>query len=158
MEKNTPKNGKPDKNEKAVSTMEKYKLEAEYDKVILRRAGNSKRRRDEKGELILVPIPPPFSQNPANKWVEFEYDEQMEVWKRICVEAYCVGWLGFYDNENNISNHKIFCHWEDIQSEKNEGKDTREGGSKVTVYIDPGPQALAVPLSDPPKPPPPPMS
>lgn len=157
MEKTTLENNKPDQNEKAVSTMEKYKLEAEYDKLLLRRSGNSKRRRDEKGGLILVPVPPPF-KNPANIWVEFEYDEQMEVWQRICVEAYCVGWLGFYDNENNVTNHKIFCDWEDIQSEKNEGKDPPAEGSKVTVYIDPGPQTLAVALSDPPKPPPPPMS
>lgn len=158
MEKNALENSKPDQKEKAASTMEKYKLEAEYDKLLLRRAGNSKRRRDEKDELILVPVPPPFL-NPANIWVEFEYvNEPMEVWKRICVEAYCTGWLGFYDNENNVSNHKIFCHWEDFPNEKKEGKDPPARGSKVTVYIDPGPQALAVPLSDPPKPPPPPMS
>ena len=143
-----------------ISNMKKYKLESEYDKVLLRRSGNSKRRRDEKDDLILVPVPPPFSLVPENKWVEFKYEDgQMEVWKKICVEAYCIGWLDFYDNQNSVLNREIFFLWEDFQSEKSDGKDDpSEGGSTVTVYIDPGPQTLAVPLSDPPKPPPPPMS
>ena len=156
MEKTALENSKPDQNEKVTSQMKKYKTKTEYDKHLLN--GPCKRERRIEAGFVLVDVPPDFSEN-ENKWVAFKYDRQMEGWEKLCVEAYCIGWLAFYDNHNNIPNRKIYFKWEDIQTLKKEGKDEPPAeGSKVTVYIDPGPQTLAVPLSDPPQPPPPPMS
>ena len=98
---------------------------------------------------------------PANKWVTFKFpNRKMRMWERLCVEAYCCGFLEYYDSitRYRFSNHHIYFDWK--QNAKLE--------YSVAVYIDPPPLKNYPPsatdttfVSDPvppTKPPPPPMS
>src|SRR5688572_32494932 len=109
----------------------KYKLLSEYNKPLLRRVGNSKRNLNENDGAELRPDPPSFYDNDENFWFEYEWnDRKREVWEKLGIEAFFIGWLSAIDT---LSNREIYCHWEDDPSVDDQSEDAPPAGSsKVT--------------------------
>jgi hypothetical protein len=122
--------------------MNKVKVIDEYFIDLLDKHKGSKRgKREEKG-FELLKEPPPWA-TAKNLWTMFAYDEKIEGWEKLCIEAYLCGWIDYFDMLEKVPDdyRTIYFKW------------VENSPSILEVYLDP-PTSSRTTV---PKPPPPPL-
>jgi len=136
---------------KSLIMKKKTKTYDEYDKDLL---DNKPSKRDLRGAagLELLTDSPGWA-TPDNRWGDrLQYTENIEVWKKLCIEAYFSGWVDFFDAViwADKIDHKIYFKWDAGPS----------GHSILEIYFEPGTKPIPAPppvnlFMTVPKPPPP---